>query len=213
MVRTLMPKSHTHYNNGHVIHLLPRLEAETPLEQAQAPETLRFPRRMGFAGRISFALMSAIASIFAAGAIFALWTNETPGRWFNLLFTVMLSGLAATPWTILIGSIRLANLERRLEAVWRNIGPTAVATSGRVNQRYWALAEDGSVLSFTLVVQASDCQPICGEWRPLNSREYLLQTQVPGIGSEVRVWRVPDAAIDAPLVIEVADPSVVNRAL
>ncbi|MFK3781770.1 hypothetical protein [Agrobacterium sp. NPDC089420] len=204
-----MSKSSTHYNNGHLIHLLPRFEAAMQMEQARAPEALMFPRRMGFAGRISFALMSTIASAIAAGAIFALWTSETPGWWFNVLFTVMLSSLAGSLWAILISSIRLASLEHHLQAVWRDIGPTAVATSGRVKERYWALAEDGSVLSFTLVVQGSDRQSICGEWQPVNSREYLLQTQVPGIGSEVRIWRVPDAAIDAPLVIEVADPSVV----
>lgn len=204
-----MSKSRTHDGiDRHVIHLMPRLK--TAALPGQAPEALRLPRRMGTSGRVSFALLNMIATAGAGWTIHALWTNETPGWWFNAIFTVMTGGLAVALWAILIGSIQEANLERRLQMVWRDIAPSAIAVVGRVTDRHWVLADDGSVASFTLVVQPSDGQPLHGQWRPANSREYLLQPQVPGIGSEARIWRAPDASNETPLVIEVADPTVVS---
>jgi hypothetical protein len=159
---------------------------------------------------MTWALFSTTLSIGAALGIWLLWTNETPGWWFNVLFTVMNACIAVAPWPILANSIREAGLENRLEAVWRDIRSIAVATHGRVINRHCALAEDGSVASFTLLIEVPDCQPICAKRYPINEGEYLLQTQVPGVGSEVRVWRIPNASADTPIVIEVADPSVVN---
>lgn len=194
----------------HIIHLVPWM---SPLDAAsspgQAPETLRLPRRMGTAGRIWFALLSTLMTVGAALAIFALWTNETPGLWFNLIFTAMSGALAIVPWAILMNLIGRANLEQHWQAVWRGIAATAVVTTGRVAERNWVLAEDGSVISFALGVKTSDGRSIQGEWYPPNARTCLLQSQVPGIGSEARVWHAPDASATLPLVIEVADPSVV----
>lgn len=195
-------------DEGHVVHLVPRLDAATP-PSATPPESLRFPRRMGAAGRTGFALLNLVASAGAAWAIVRLWTDETPGWWFNLIFTVLLACLALALWAVLVGSIRQAALERRLEALWREIGPTAVATAGQVTGRRWVLAEDGSVSSFALVVRLADGLALQARWNPDNTRECLLQTQVPGVGAQARIWRVPDAAADAPAVVEVADPSVV----
>ncbi|MBX9401642.1 hypothetical protein K4L06_09980 [Lysobacter sp. BMK333-48F3] len=195
--------------DGHVVHLVPRLDAAAP-PSAPPPESLRFPRRMGTAGRTGFAFLNLVASAGAAWAIVQLWTDETPGWWFNLIFTVLLACLVLALWAILAGSIRQATLERRLEALWREIGPTAVATAGQVTGRCWVLAEDGSVSSFVLLVRLADGLALQAHWNPDNSRECLLQTQVPGVGAQARVWRVPDAAADAPLVIETADPSVVG---
>ncbi|WP_157498932.1 hypothetical protein [Lysobacter sp. Root604] len=203
-----MPTPSTHdYADGHVIHLLPRLETASSLERA--PEALRLPRRMSVAGRRSFALMNAIASAGAAWALHLLWTSDTPGAWFNLIFTVMIGGLTAALWALLIASIRQAKHEARLQAAWRAMGPNAIATTGRVSERRWTLAEDGAVASFALVVQIPGDRPISGQWHPEHSREHLLQTQVPGVGAQARVWCAPNALGDTPRVIEVADPSVV----
>lgn len=199
-----MPETWTHDNfDGHVVHLLPRLGAPTG-----APETLRFPSRMGIAGRVLFALLNIIATGGAAWEIFALWTNETPGWWFNLLITAVTVGLVVVLWAILVGSIRQAKIERDLQAAWHRIGSTAVAEAGQVIDRRWVLAEDGAVASFDLLVRTAGGLTLCGCWRPANSRGCLLQSQVPGIGSETRIWRGPQTSADAPLVIEVADPTV-----
>ncbi|HZX76878.1 MAG TPA: hypothetical protein VFE83_06835 [Lysobacter sp.] len=165
---------------------------------------------MGVTGRVAFALFNTLATAGAALAIFALWTGETPGWWFNVIFTVMIGGLAVALWAILIGSIEQANLERHLQTVWREIAPRAVAATARVTERRWVLAEDGSVTSFALVVQPPDGRPLCARWRPDTSRDCLLQSQVPGVGSEARVWRAPDGLVAAPLVVEVADPTIVG---
>lgn len=195
-------------NDGHVIHLVPRLSpAASP---GPAPRSLRFPRRMGTAGRIGFALMNLIAGAGAVWAVAQLWTEPTPGWWFNLIFTVMLVGLAIALWAVLAACIRQAKLERGLEAQWREIRPGAIAAAGRVTGRHWVLAEDGSLSSFALIVRLGDGRALEGRWNPQSSRDYLLQTQVPGVGAEARVWYVPDAAAEAPLVIEVADASVVG---
>ncbi|MBN7138927.1 hypothetical protein A7A76_07395 [Lysobacter enzymogenes] len=139
-----------------------------------------------------------------------LWTHATPGWWFDLLFTLMLAGLAAALWALRAASIRQARFERGLQARWRELAPAAVATAGRVVGRDWVLAEDGSVSSFVLTVQAGEGESVSGLWQPANARQSLLQAQVPGIGAPVRIWRAPGAPADAPLAIEVADPSVVE---
>lgn len=204
-----MPTPSTHdHADGHVIHLVARLE--TASSRTQAPEALLFPRRMRRSGRVWFALLNATASVGAAWAIYQLWTDESPGWWFNLIFTVMLGGLALALWAILFGSIQQAKLEAQLQTIWRGIAPHAVATSGRVSERRWKLAEDGAVVAFSLVVQIAADKPIRGQWHPATSSERLLQTQVPGVGAGARVWRAPNAPDEAPLVIEVADPSVVG---
>ncbi|UHQ24887.1 hypothetical protein LVB77_09510 [Lysobacter sp. 5GHs7-4] len=203
-----MPKPSTYdYADGHVIQLLPRLDAAA--SPGPPPEALKLPQRMGPTGRLLFALMCATTSACAAWMIYELWTGETPGWWFDLLFTVMIGGLALALWAILIGSVRQARHEARLRTAWHDIAPTAIAVPARVTDRYWALAEDGAVMTFTLTVQDEDGRTVCGEWHPEHSRGQLLQTQVPGIGAAARVWRTADAGADAPLVIEVADPSVV----
>lgn len=193
------------YADGHVIHLVSKLQPAP----GQAPAALGLPRRLGPAGRAWFALANTVVSAAAAGALFLLWTRPTPGLWFQLLFTVMLVGLAAAPWAILAGSIRQANVERGLQATWRDIAGRASAVEARVIERDWTLSEDGSVASFALTVRTADAASLRGRWRPEDASHGLLQAQVPGVGAVVRVWRVADAPAGAPLVIEAADPSVV----
>lgn len=197
----------TDHSGNHVVHLVPRLDPAAP--PGPPPETLALPHRMGRAGRVSFALSNAAISAGAVWALYQLWTEQTPGWWFNLIFTVMIGGLTLALWAILRVSIQQAEHEVRLQAAWRDIGPRAVATAGRVTERHCVLAEGGEVMRFELVVQAAGGALIGGQWQPANARLYLLQPQVPGVGAAVRIWRAPDAPDDAPVVIEVADPSVV----
>ncbi|WP_206413783.1 hypothetical protein [Lysobacter enzymogenes] len=195
------------YADGRVVHLLPRLD---PPASARPPDALALPSRLGPAGRAWFAVANTFASALAAWGICILWTHATPGWWFDLLFTLMLAGLAAALWALRAASIRQARFERGLQARWRELAPAAVATAGRVVGRDWVLAEDGSVSSFVLTVQAGEGESVSGLWQPANARQSLLQAQVPGIGAPVRIWRAPGAPADAPLAIEVADPSVVE---
>ncbi|QCW24772.1 hypothetical protein FE772_02880 [Lysobacter enzymogenes] len=192
------------YADGHVIHLVSKLQPAP----GQAPAALGLPPP-GMAGRAWFALANTVVSAAAAGALFLLWTRPTPGLWFQLLFTVMLVGLAAAPWAILAGSIRQADFERGLQATWRDIAGRASAVEARVIERDWTLSEDGSVASFALTVRTADAASLRGRWRPADASHGLLQAQVPGVGAVVRVWRVADAPAGAPRVIEAADPSVV----
>lgn len=201
-----MPNLATHDDaDGHVIHLVSTLEPAP----GEAPAALGLPRRLGPAGRAWCALAGAVVCVAAAGALFLLWTQPTPGLWFDLLFTVMLVGLAAAPWAILAASIRQAGFERDLQASWRDLRLRASAVQARVIERDWTLSEDGSVASFALTVRSADAALLRGRWRPADAIQGLLQTQVPGVGAEVRVWRIADAPAGAPLVIEAADPSVV----
>lgn len=195
---------------GHVVHLLDRLDASTP-----APEALLFPRRLRAPGRVLFALVSLIATVGAVFAIVLLWTEETPGWWFSLLFTVMVGGIPVALWAILFGSIQEAAVERAMQLAWNEGRHRARAETGSVTERRTGLSDDGSVSSFDLVVTLADGSRLSASWRPLTATSRsLLQTQVPGVGTPVRVWRLAEADRSAsvgPVIVEVADPTVVVR--
>lgn len=203
-----MPKPPSDATVGHVVHLLERLD---PGESA--PESLRLPKRMRTPGRVMFALAGLVATAGAAVALVLLWTDETPGWWFNLIFTVMIGGIPVVLWAILVGSIQDARTERALQECWQEHRHRARAEHGTVADRRIALSDDGSVSSFDLVVTLRGEEALSGSWRPrTSSGRPLLQTQVPGVGTAVRVWRIADAdaaASASPVVIEVADPTVV----
>ncbi|MEF3403174.1 hypothetical protein [Agromyces sp. CCNWLW203] len=196
---------------GHVVHLLERLDAvET------APVSLQLPKRMGTLGRVIFALVGLVATAGAVVALAMLWTSdESPGWWFNLIFTVMIGGIPVAMWAILIGSVQDARTEQAMQETWQAHRHRARTDPGTVADRRIALSDDGSVASFDLVVTLGSDEALSGSWRPRTSSDgRLLQTQVPGIGTGVRVWRIADAAGHAtastsPVVIEVADPTVV----
>ncbi|KQZ11520.1 hypothetical protein ASD23_05655 [Agromyces sp. Root1464] len=193
---------------GHVVHLIERFD--TP---QSAPESLLLPKRMRTLGRAMFALAGVIATVGAAVALVPLWTDETPGWWFNLIFTIMIGGIPVVVWAILVGSIQDAAAERALQETWQEHRDRARAEPGTVADRRIALSDDGSVSSFDLVVTLGRGATLSGSWRPrTSSGRPLLQTQVPGVGTAVRVWRIADADVAAsasPVVIEVADPTVV----
>lgn len=215
-----MPKRSIDDTTGHVVHLLERLEPLDGLDApASAPESLGLPKHLGTPGRVLFALVNVAATVGAGFAVRLLWTEETPGLWFTLLFTVMVAGIPVALWAILIGSIGAAKVDRELQATWERVRHRARVERGNVVGRRIGLAEDGSVSSFDLDVTLADGSDLRGEWRPRTaSSRPLLQPQVPGVGAEVRVWRVAapeagdtDAAGPAiPVVIEVADASVVT---
>ena len=193
---------------GHVVHLLGRLD--TP---ETAPDSLQLPKRMRTPGRVMFALAGLVATVGAVAALVLLWTDETPGWWFNLIFTVIIGGIPVAVWAILIGSIQEAGAERAMQEAWQEHRHQARAERGNVADRRIALSDDGSVSSFDLIVTLGNEGTLRGSWRPRTSSDRpLLQTQVPGVGTAVRVWRIADAGVDpsaSPAVIEVADPTVV----
>ena len=193
---------------GNIVHLLERFDAAE-----RAPASLQLPKRMGIPGRVAFAIAGLVATVGAAAALVLLWTDETPGWWFNLIFTVMIGGIPVALWAILIGSIQDAGTERALQETWQAHRHRARAEHGTVADRRIALSDDGSVSSFDLVVTFGGGAALTGGWRPRTSSDRpLLQTQVPGVGTAVRVWRIADrdaTASASPVVIEVADPTVV----
>jgi len=85
---------------GHVVHLLERFDAPT-----SAPQSLLLPTHLGMFGRVIFAFVNAIVTVAALFALYFLWwSEESPGWWFNLIFTVMISGIPVALWAILIGT-------------------------------------------------------------------------------------------------------------
>ncbi|MBB6407226.1 hypothetical protein [Arthrobacter sp. AZCC_0090] len=196
---------------GHVVHLLERLDAP-----ASAPQSLLLPKHLGPRGRVIFAFVNVIVTIAAVFALYFLWrSEESPGWWFNLIFTVMIGGIPAVLWAILIGTGEEARFDHALQAKWDQSRHDAGAEWGRVLARDIRLTENGSVSSFDLTVTLDDGSTLRGRWRPEKAtRVSLLQSQVPGVGAEVRVWRIVEAGVDPsniPVVIQAADASVVAR--
>lgn len=195
---------------GHVVHLLESFDSAT-----SAPRSLLLPRHLGTFGRVMFAFVNVLATVGAVFALRLLWTDETPGWWFNVIFTIMIGGILVVLWVILIGTGEEAKSDRAMQAMWEASGHRARAERGSVLARDVNLAEDGRVSSFDLVVMLDGGQTLSGRWRPQRaSSRLLLQPQVPGVGAEVRVWRVVEPGTApgvVPLVIQVGDPSVVVR--
>ncbi|MFB9308173.1 zinc transporter ZupT [Agromyces hippuratus] len=191
-----------------VVHLIERFDAAD-----RAPESLLLPKRMRTRGRVLSALAGLVATVGAAAALVLLWTDGTSEWWFNLIFTVMICGIPVAVWAMLVGSIQEAGVERTMQEAWQEHRDHARAEHGSVADRRIALSDDGSVCSFDLVVTLGTGEALAGSWRPhTSSGRPLLQTQVPGIGAAVRVWLIADAVVDpgaSPVVIEVADPTVV----
>ena len=192
---------------GRVVHFVDRLDGSGP-----APESLMLPRHSGVVGRLVFAAVNVLVMVVIAFALYFLWTDETPGLWFNLLFTVFLGAIPVVLWAIFIGSGAEAKSDQQRQAVWEQTRERAQAVRGTVVAREIRLAEEGSVSSFRLEVALEDGSATSGRWRPGKASSRLpLQPQVPGVGSEVLVWRVATANIAShPLIIQVIDPTVVK---
>jgi hypothetical protein len=180
----------------------------------RAPEALRLPSRLGVRGRIATAAALVVAMLVGVVAVVELWAGETPGLWFDVMFTVFIAALVAAPWLGLLGSIRGAQEDRAAQARWQARRGAARPAQAVVVRRHVNLSEDGTVSTFALVVGLPDGARVEGEWRPASSRQVLLQTQLPGVGSTVRVWRAPGAGRDAEevAVIEALDAAVAGPA-
>ncbi|MFC6355751.1 hypothetical protein [Luethyella okanaganae] len=191
---------------GHVVHLLSTFGfPPTP------PETLRFERRMGSIGRVLMALVLTVGTALFAGSLYILWTEETPGWWFDLLFSLMLIGLPVALWVAYFAAIREADEEIRMQEQWAVARAEARLIHGHVMSRDVRVAEDGTVNSFILTLGLADASRLVAKWRPpRESPRYILQTQVPSVGAEAHVWLLGEATPDRPLVAEVVDPSVVS---
>ncbi|MFD6054568.1 hypothetical protein [Agromyces sp. NPDC060279] len=189
-----------------IVHLVERLDADPG---ATAPAALRLPRRLGTGGRIAFVVVSLAASAGTATGIVLLWTEQTPGWWFSLLFSVLLGALGLMPWLVLLGSITAARQDVAAQTAWRTARERATASSGRVVARRTQLAEEGTPTSFELDVELADGSRLTAEWQLERATQRLLQSQVPGVGAAARVWRAAGMP-EAPVVVEVADPSVVG---
>lgn len=191
----------------HPVHLIQRISpgAEPPLE-------LLFQRRLGPAGRVIVAVVFVLTTMTCGWFAVELWTSDTPGWWFNAMFTVMFVGLLIGVWVGFASSVRNGARERAAQDQWKRARTTARPVRGSVASRHVGLSEDGGVSSFSLTITTDqpDVAPFEAEWnRPAGSSADLLQSQVPGIGAEARVWVCGQSQTDQPLfVVEVADPTV-----
>lgn len=113
-------------------------------------------------------------------------------------------------WIFLFGSGVEAKSDGQSEVEWEEVRESARAWRSSVVARDIQLAEEGPVSSFDLTAALEDGSNVRGRWRPVKASSRLpLQPQVPGVGSDVLVWRVPGAD-SATLIIQVIDPTVVN---
>lgn len=191
---------------GSVVHLLQHWGDKVP------PESLRIKPRIGSAARALLALLLTAASALAVFLIVILWTFETPGWWFSLLFTLTFVGLVFGLWVGFVGALQSGVVREQATIRWAEIVETVRPSSGTVVARDVATREDGSVHRFTLTVMTEHRATLEGVWEPSSTRS-LLQSQVPGVGALVRVWRNEHGPDSDPLVIEALDPSVVAGAV
>lgn len=185
---------------AHVVHLVPDLDSPT------APEALGFPPPYSPAARRLVLLPLLAGTGLAIWMLVSLWTGETPGLWFQLLFTVFIGGAATAGWAVAAGARSTGRERAAAVAAWAAVRDRAVPAPGRIVDRQVSLASEGDVSGFVLGVDAGG-ERLLAAWTPHPRRgAYLLQPQIPGIGAAVRVWSVPGVA-GAPLVVEAVDPT------
>ena len=189
---------------GHVVHLLQRWDDA-------APAGLRIKPKLRVQAQVALIVMLILAAALGIAGILMLWTTPTPGWWFSLLFTVMIGGLVVAVWAVFFTALRSGAERERASARWIETFDAVRSAPGVVVERHVNTIEDGTVAAFELTVRTEQGVTVAGTWRPRSTRP-LLQPQVPGVGSSVRVWSIPDAAATDPLVIESLDPTVVAGA-
>lgn len=195
-----MTKWHEQIPASSVVDLLPHLH-----ESAAPPAELPIPPRAPLYLRRLVVLLGVVVAVACFGAVVLLWTSDSPGLVVNLVFTIMgaviglgvLGGVGS--WYTTAAAEELARRD------WRSTPPT-VPQSGVVVDREVSLnSESGDVNQIQLLVRTGEDE-IATCWRS-RGRKALLQSQVPGVGSHVRVWR----SSAGPVLVEVADPSVVDK--
>lgn len=192
---------------GNVVHLV-------NTHSSSAPEALQFGRRItGATALVLWGLLVA-AAVGTTALLVALGTSDSPGWWFNVLFTVLPALFLFGCAVALLESQRASKRERELSERWASTHGRARPTAGKVVARDVQLMEHGGVSSFTVTVEADDGRTIHARWfrtSPAHEGGTLLQPQVPAIGSDARIWAVPGPAVDEPCVVEALDPSAAPR--
>ncbi|UYO96395.1 hypothetical protein OED01_12395 [Microbacterium sp. M28] len=190
---------------GHVVHLV------RAWDETAAPARIGFSTRLGTGAVLAVWLLVLLAAVATSVLLFHLWTSDSPW-WFNVIFT-FLPGFAVVGFSIgLVDSRRRARREAALARRWAATREHATPSEGRVSDREVSLTEHGSVSAFTLTVTSEVGSAIRARWfrtSPDAGHAAVLQTQVPAVGSRVRIWQTGARTEDAPIIVEALDPSVV----
>ena len=190
---------------GHVVHLV------RAFDESGVPARVGFGTRLRASARLVIWMLVALAAIGTVFIVIMLWRDDSPW-WFDVIFTVMPSFFVFGCGFALWESGRLSRSEQRLAQRWASTRERATSTGGRVSDRQVSLMEHGGVSSFTLTVASDEGPSIRARWHRSNPDERadtLLQTQIPAIGSRVRIWSVGMPDDDAPVIVEALDASVV----
>lgn len=190
---------------GHVVHLV------RAFDDTGAPSRVGFGARLRPGARILLWVLVVLAAVATALGVVMLWGGDSPW-WFNAIFTVMPTFFVFGCGVALWESGRLSRREERLAAQWSLTRGSAASAEGRVGDRDVSLSEHGGVSSFTLTVVSDAGPSIRARWHRSNPDERdatLLQTQIPAVGSRVRIWSVGMPAEDAPVIVQALDASIV----
>jgi hypothetical protein len=152
-------------------------------------------------------MLMALVSVLAVLAVVDLWSEPTPGWWFCVLFTVLAAVALAALWMGFVGSARRSSARARARARWAEASGELEQLEGTVAFRWVSTIEDGTVDSFELGIETSAGR-VRGRWERASAGAPMLPaSQLPERGAPARVWRIRGAEEDAPLVVEVRDPS------
>jgi hypothetical protein len=121
------------------------------------------------------------------------------------------AGLVVVMWAVFFAALQSGAERERASARWIETLDPIRPSTGVVVERHVNTIEDGTVAALELTMRTEQGVTVVGTWRPRSTRP-LLQPQVPGVGSSVRVWSIPDAAAADPLVIAALDPTVIPGA-
>lgn len=185
----------------HAVRLLDRWT--DPVAPAALPVADRM--RSGTRVVLTVLLLAATAAVFFLSR--ELWTGDTPGWWFNALFTVLLGGLVLALWGGFLAALVDGRTRTLARARWADGASTATALNGTIAARTVSTLEDGQVHAFDVTVVFGTGRATAS-WK-MNTRgsNPLLQSQVPAVGAAARIWRLSGATDDDPLVVDVVDPS------
>ncbi|WP_146008156.1 hypothetical protein [Microbacterium aurantiacum] len=189
---------------GHVVHLV------RAFDESGVPSRIGFGTRLSRTARLVIWMLVALAAAGTAFLVIMLWRDDSPW-WFDVIFTVMPSFFVFGCGFALWESGRLSRREQRLAERWALMRDRAAPTGGQVSDRQVSLAENGGVSAFTLTVESDAGTSIRARWHrsnPDHRDATLLQTQIPAIGSRVRIWGVGMPDDDAPVIVQALDASV-----